>query len=139
MLKMSKKINRNEALKDKSDFSIERMNREWKESVSTEFDINSLDPKNTVFLRKMNHPTKGRTLQINLIPQYPPLECEADNCEDLAAFVGFILPGPIYAMPNYVGFEKDDVEHKVEGTVSLICTSHLDEFINIFMNYRDAH
>ena len=126
-------------LKDKSDFSSSSIKREWDESLSVEFNSSLLNPTNTSFFQKMNHPTKTRTLQINFIPTYPPLECGHKDCYDLADFAGFIIPGPRYPIPNYVGFPARDAKHRIGGTVTFVCSEHLSELISTFMSYRDAN
>src|SRR5207248_8248441 len=114
-------------LEDKSDFSLASIRREWDESVSIEFDSTLLNPSRTSLVQKINHPSKTRTLQINSLPTYPPLECEHKNCFDLADFVGFITSGPEYPTPNYVGFLIEDTEHRVGETVTFVCSEHLSE------------
>jgi len=126
-------------LKDKSNFSLVSVRREFNESLSVEFDSSLLNPAKTSFIQRINHPSRTRTLQINSIPIYPPLECEHNDCFDLADFIGFIIPGPEYSIPNYVGFPSGDTEHKVGGTVTFVCNEHLSKLIGEFMEYRNEN
>jgi hypothetical protein len=126
-------------LRDRSDFSPRAIKAEWRQSELIEFDATLLDAKDTVFFNKIDHPSRTRSLQINTIPNYPPLECEREDCDDLATLVAFVVPGPKYSVPTYIGFPKEDLEHKLIGRITFICNSHIDDFISIFLNYRDLH
>ncbi len=122
-----------ELLRDRSDFSFEAVRREFHSSIIFKFDKLELDILDTQLIRKVISRNESSILQINLLPEYPPLECEFHDCSELADFLCLIVPSHGENENNanaFVGFPKDDIEHKINGCMTFICVGHIDDIVD---------
>jgi hypothetical protein len=128
--------------------------REWNESNQIEFSQDLLDIKDSKFQYKVTHRARTRSLQVNSLPVFPPLQCECGDCFELAEFICLVVPGSKFDIPTYVDYPVKSInevideiingvinederpeEGKMPGDVIFTCKEHISDLIGCFLNY----